>query len=332
VRRLGKSLTRRRLLIASGLLLLAAGIAINALAYLQARSMTHFVQQGRRTNAPESLTVLSKLRTLIQGVRIPRPENRTTPADDGLDFQTVRFGGASHDDCEAWYIPAVKPKGLILAFHAYTTCKASILPAAREFHELGYDVLMVDFRGSGGSRSSDTTIGYRESEDVAAAVDFAARQYGSRRMVLYGQSMGGCAILRAVALLGVQPAGIIIESTYDRLLSTVEDRFRAMGLPTFPLARLLVFWGGVQLGFDGFALNPADFAEKVRCPTLSFQGGLDVRVTNAQSQNLFNHLAGPKQFELYPNCGHCGFLTSDRARWIRAVSTLLLKSQSMQTN
>ena len=104
--------------------------------------------------------------------------------------------------------------------------------------------------------------------------------------------MGGAAILRAVAQLRVNPDAVIIESTFDSLLSTAKNRFTTMGLPTFPFAQLLVFWGAIQEGYNGFALNPADYATHVRCPVLMFQGGNDPRVTNAQAENLFNHLAG----------------------------------------
>ena len=41
----------------------------------------------------------------------------------------------------------------------------------------------------------------------------------------------------------VMPA-VVVESVFDRLLSTAENRFHSMGIPAFPMARLLIFWGG----------------------------------------------------------------------------------------
>jgi hypothetical protein len=61
--------------------------------------------------------------------------------------------------------------------------------------------------------------------------------------------MGSAAILRAVALRGISPAALVLECPFDRLLSSVENRFAIMGLPPVPVARLLVFWGGIQHGF-----------------------------------------------------------------------------------
>jgi pimeloyl-ACP methyl ester carboxylesterase len=96
-----------------------------------------------------------------------------------------------------------------------------------------------------------------------------------------------------------------------------------MGLPAFPLANLLVFWGGEQLAYSGLRLNPAEYAAQVHCPTLVFQGDLDRRVTTSQAKNVFDHLAGPKQFELFPNCGHCAFLAQDPKRWTSTVANFL---------
>jgi len=313
---------RRRILIALAVLLVVV-IGVNAIAYMQARAMTHFVDGGDRTAPPEAMGIARKIGVLFIGVRIPRPVNLVNPADVGLEYQTVRFGGTAGADCEGWYVPTANPTGLCIAFHAYTSSKSSLLGAATAFREMGWDVMLVDFRGSGGSVGDRTTMGFDEANDVAAAVDFAAHRWPGRTVVLYGQSMGGAAILRAVADLGVNPSAVIIESTFDRLLSTAQNRFHAMGLPALGLSQLLVFWGGEQVGFNGFKHNPADYATRVHCPVLMMQGSQDPRVTDDQARNLFDHLAGPRQFELFPDCGHCEFLSKDSVRWTATVSTFL---------
>lgn len=174
--------------------LIFAFTTINIIAYRQAWSMTHFVEGGQRTSPPETLSLLQKIKILFAGIHVTRPVDKATPADIPLPFQTFRFGGASNDNCEAWFIPADNAKAICIGFHPYTASKSSLLGPAKAFHNLAYDVLLVDFRGSGGSRGNDTTHGYREAEDVAAAVDFASRQWPKEPEILYGQSMGGAAI------------------------------------------------------------------------------------------------------------------------------------------
>jgi hypothetical protein len=303
-------------------LLLTTIVAVNAIAFVQAWSMTHFVAGGHRTDAPEKLSIGQKLWVMLTGVRTPRPANLLSPADFGMDYKTAHLR-ADDVHLETWWIPtADQPRGLVLMYHAYVSSKSSLLPAAEQFHQMGYAVEMVDFRGSGGSSGNSTTIGFREADDVVATVADARQNHlaAHEPLILFGQSMGAAAVLRAVGDLGVSPDAIIIESPYDRLLSTAGNRFHAMHLPAFPLANLLVFWGGVQQGYWGFAMNPADSARRVHCPVLMFHGQLDARVTPEQAKSVYNNLAGPKHMEWYENAGHCSFLSSDPVRWREAVS------------
>jgi hypothetical protein len=156
-----KRRSRRRILVA---LLLLIVVAINAIAFLQAWSMTHFVGVGLHTDAPEKLSFVRKVWVVLTGVHIPRLTNLQNPSDFGLDYQTghVRSTGA---DLEVWSIPAAdRTRGLVLMYHAYASSKSSLLPAAREFHLMGYALEMVDFPGSGGSGGNSTTIGFREAD------------------------------------------------------------------------------------------------------------------------------------------------------------------------
>ncbi|NOK62221.1 MAG: alpha/beta fold hydrolase [Chloroflexi bacterium AL-W] len=77
---------------------------------------------------------------------------------------------------------------------------------------------------------------------------------------LYGVSMGSSAILRAVALHDLDPDVLILEGVFDRLTTTTRHRFAAFGVPVFPATELLLFWGSVQMGYNGFRHNPVGYA------------------------------------------------------------------------
>jgi alpha-beta hydrolase superfamily lysophospholipase len=312
---------RRRLL---ALALIVPFLLLNVVAYRQAHALTHYVPGGARIGSPEALSRWQKARVLFTGAAVPRPENRSTPAAFQLPFSTHTITGDGAT-LEAWHVPAAAPRGLVLLFHGHAASKAALLPEAAAFHEWGYDALLVDFRGSGGSSDSVTTIGVREADDVAAAVAYARGQWPGRRLVLFGPSMGAVAILRAVALGGVAADALVLECPFDRLLTTVEHRFDAMGLPPFPLARLLVFWGGVQHGFDPFAHNPVEYAAGVRCPTLLMHGARDPRVRSAEAESVFAALAGPKRWELFAEAGHQSYCGQCRERWGEVVQEFLIE-------
>lgn len=298
-----------------GVALLTAFLFLNVVAFLHARAMTHFTTGGARTGNPETLSVWGKAKIFLTGVNIPRPTNRTTPDSLGLPFEVQRFQGAAGQNLEAWFIPRADAKGLVVLFHGYSASKGNVLTEAKAFHVMGYDTFLVDFRGSGGSDGNETTIGVVEADDVVSAVAHVRAHWPERRLILFGQSMGSVAILRAVGVLGVRADTLILECPFDRLLATVGNRFGSMGLPQFPMAHLLVFWGGWQQGFNGFDHNPVEYARGVHCPVLLLQGGKDLRVTPAQAETIFANLPGDKQFELFEEVGHVSYVTAAPERW-----------------
>jgi alpha-beta hydrolase superfamily lysophospholipase len=103
----------------------------------------------------------------------------------------------------------------------------------------------------------------------------------------------------------LKPDGLILEMPYGSLLDTVRRRFELMGFPvSAPFAELLVFWGGVQHGYNAFQLNPVAFASAVTTPTLLLGGSQDYRVSPEVLEQLGNNLAGPKRIQIFDNRGH----------------------------
>ena len=119
-----------------------------------------------------------------------------------------------------------------------------------------------------------------------------------------------------------------MECPFDRLLNTVENRFSAMAVPSFPFAQLLVFWGGVQQGMNGFAHNPVNYAASVHCPVLLLHGEQDPRVSVPQIRSIYENLAGNKELVLFPHAGHESYLQSDSERWKRTVGEFLRRIEN----
>lgn len=296
---------------------------INLLAYRHAYAMLNFSATGERTRPPEDLSLRQKFKILLNGVNIPKPQNQATPASFNLPYETHCLKVDETTKLETWHIPQTQAKGIILMFHGYAAAKSSLLPEAQAWHELGYTTWLIDFRNSGGSNGNQTSVGFYEAEDVAAAVAYIGQNSEGQPLILYGQSMGGAAILRAMATHRVKADALIIEAVFDRMLSTVQNRFAAMGWPSFPAAQLLIFWGGVQSGFDGFSHNPADYAAAVECPTLMLHGTNDPRATLRQAQAVFENLQSPKQFEVLAGLGHESYVAVQPERWKQTVSQFL---------
>ena len=303
--------------------LLSAVVSTNVIAFMQARAMTNFTGGGERSAGPEQLSLLDGLAVIVSGVNIPRPQNRRTPADLGLSFETHRFPSGNGSTLDAWYVPG-KDEGVIVAlFHGYAASKSTLLPAARVFHEIGVGTLLVDFYGSGESSGNDTTLGVEEARDVEATINFARRTWPNRKIVLYGASMGGAAILRAIAAEGPKPDAVILESTFDTLLHTARNRFHATGLPSTPFAELLLFWGSLQRWFNFFSHNPIVYAHAVTCPALVLHGEKDARVSIEQARGIAQAIGDKARFIAYPDVPHMPIVDARPSEWRRDMRVFL---------
>lgn len=303
--------------------LLSAIVSLNVVAFMQARAMTHFADGGARTAAPEQLSAWKKFSVLLSGVNIPRPQNGRTPSSWAPDFQTHRFQNPDGVTLEAWYVAGGNDRPIVALFHGFAASKAALLPAAQVFHEFGYGVLLVDFYGSGGSTGSGTTIGVKEADDVAATLAYARRTWPGRKVILYGISMGGAALLRAIAVNGARPEAIIVEATFDRLRHTSQNRFRVMGVPIAPLADLLLFWGSVQHGFIFFSHNPVEYARAVKWPALILHGEDDQRTTLAQGRAVATAMGAHGQFISFAGVRHMPIVEARPEQWREAVRQFL---------
>lgn len=304
-------------------LLVAAFFLLNVFAFFHARSMGHYAEGAERTDPPEELSALGKAKVLLTGPTFTRPENDRTPEDFGLDYETLYFGGAFDVRLEAWQIERAGNRGLILMFHGHGASKDCLLPAAEALHKMNWDCALVDFHGSGGSGTSITSVGWHEASDVAAAFHYFEPMYQGKPIVLHGMSMGSAAILRAVHQMHIRPDGVLLELPYDNLLNAARTRFRAMQLPSWPAAELIVFYGGVNGGFNGFELNPTKFAQSVTCPALVLNAEHDLRAPPKQATAVFKNLSGPKTRRQFAGIGHRTLVNHDPQTWNGTVSAFL---------
>src|SRR6185436_10280618 len=97
--------------------LTSALVSVNILAFVQARAMTRFVEDGERTARPEQLSLVERVSVILSGVNIPRPRNLSTPAKYKLDFQVQRFASRDGSNLEAWYVPGREDRPVVLLFH-----------------------------------------------------------------------------------------------------------------------------------------------------------------------------------------------------------------------
>ncbi len=311
----------KRIVIA--LLLLFA--LMNIVASFHAYKFTHFaVNLTEKTNSPEKLSSFGIFKTLLLGVSNPKPANVDQPRQN---YSTIVL--ESNKKIECWQIdfdPSAmldSALGTVVLFHGYCGSKSSMLDKSDAFCRLGYNTVLVDFMGSGGSEDDQTTIGFYEAEQVKTVFDYLTAQ-GETNIYLFGTSMGAVAILKAISDYDITPKGIILECPFGSMYQTTCARFEQMHTPAFPMAALLVFWGGVENGFWAFGHNPTKYAEKVSVPTLLLYGEQDKNVSRQEIDDIFTNLKGYKVLKTYELAGHENYLIQYRDEWTKDVTAFLI--------
>lgn len=301
-----------------GWVVLVGIILVNIAAYNHAYRFTHFIEEKGEKVTADGLSLWKKLEVVFLGIKNPKPRNTSVPTKP---YKTVKI--QSHQLLEGWLIEKENHKGIVILFHGYRGNKSASIKYSDEFHKLGYTTLLVDFMGSGDSSGNQTTIGAKESKDVKEAYEFVKNKYPKDEIILYGTSMGAVSILKSLNDYKIEPDKIVVACPFGSMKATVKKRFDVMGVPSYGLAELLLFYGGLQNGFNGFEHNPTRYAENIATPTLLLYGMQDQRVDLNEVESIYQNLKGEKTFIKFKNSGHGGYLRDSKVAWSNAVVDFL---------
>jgi uncharacterized protein len=295
-------------------------ILVNIIVAIQANRMMHFDDNPNRIARKKlnELTILDKIFGLKQ-LKRPATDSFKMPHD------TIKFPSDGFE-LEGWYAHHdTNSRGFALLFHGFGSSKEECTRSATFFYNQGYDVLMTDFRAHGNSSGNESMGGYVENKDVAAAYRFAESK-GAKNIVLWGVSMGAASILNAVANDDLKPSKIFLDCPYASFLDGTKGFLRMIHAPETPLAHLMLFWGSVENGAWAFNNQPKEYAKKVTMPTLLMRGAKDVRVSQAETELIFNNLAAKdKQLVIFNDSPHGAIAKFEKEKWEATVKAFLEK-------
>lgn len=174
--------------------------------------------------------------------------------------------------------------GLILYFHGNRHSLDRWGRYATDLTALGYDVLMIDYRGYGKSTGYPSEAGLYE--DAEATWAWAKEKFPELPLIYYGRSLGtGVATALAVRH---EPQKLILETPYDELKNVVPWYLRAM-LYIIPLRH-------------SFRNN--DRVPKISCPILILQGTADPIVPLSSALGLRPLLKPTDRFVIIKGGSH----------------------------
>ena len=146
----------------------------------------------------------------------------------------VQFTVSGLGNREGWFFPGLRGAPTIILCHGYESSKSELLTLVSALQDHQYNVFLFDFAAHGANQGM-TTFGYKEAEEVRAAIDtLAARSdVDPTSFGLWGYNLGAYASLRE-AETDKRVRALVLDSVYDDPKQMVQLQMRTTGLGSFP--------------------------------------------------------------------------------------------------
>ena len=242
-------------------------------------------------------------------------------------YQNVQFITSDGLTLKGWYIPAPRNRGLVIFVHGLNANRTELIDEADFVTAAGYGALLFDLRNQGESDGNVTTLWLEEVLDVEAAVGFVRQTAGAATPVaLFGHSMGGATVLLAAVKIP-EIRAVIAESAYTSVEDNITEGVRGLtGLPPFPFAPIIVFFGEREAGVDIRSVRPLDVVGQINPrPVLFIHGELDGLILPQNSRKLYEAAREPKELYIVQNAGHGSFLEAAPEEYPRRILAFLEK-------
>ncbi len=204
------------------------------------------------------------------------------------------------------WVPGRGDYPTVVLCHGYFKSLAEPCDLGIALNEAGYNVFLFDFRACGRSGGRFTTIGYKETWDVLAAIRCVEDRYGRGPVGVLGISMGAAAAIIAASQTD-RIAAVVADSAFAHLEGVMRKK-----IPEFaPAAWMVPFgWVSVLIGeiLAGGRLRrvrPVDYVAGISPrPVLFVHGENDSYVPADQPGELFESAGEPKESWMAPGSDH----------------------------
>ena len=267
----------------------------------------------------------------VRRFQFPDKENAgLTPTSFDLGFEDIAFASSDGVALKGWWVPAREDLGTVVLVHGLNRSRIEMARKLPFLHRAGWNALLFDLRHHGESGGDATTFGYRERQDVEAAVALA-RSRAKGPVVLWGVSLGAASVMLAAAD-DRSIAGVVCDSSYRSLRDTVAHhvvlarhwRWWLNIVPAWPVADEVVYWMGRRGHFDPDVVDVQGVAARLAPrPVLFVCNSGDRRMPKEIAVGLTDTVGASASLLVVPGDSHGGAYRDGTAAYETAVSKLL---------
>jgi len=248
---------------------------------------------------------------LMQGRMIFYPTGKliASPADIGLEYESVTLKTSDHIELHGWFVPAREERGALLFFHGNAGNISHRLDSLKIFHDLGLSTLIIDYRGYGRSHGSITEQGTYLDAEAAWRYITEARKIPAQKIVVFGRSLG--AAIAANIASRKKVGALMLESAF----TSIPD----MGAKLYPYAPVRLL--------SRFRYDTRKFLHSVSCPVLIIHSPHDDIIPFENGLQLYRSAREPKTILEIQGGHNEGFLLSGQ-KYIEGIGKFLTANLS----
>lgn len=228
------------------------------------------------------------------------------PSAVGLSYEPVDLLTTDNIHLDAWFIPAPEKRGVILFCHGNAGNISHRLDSLLLFHNMGFAVLIFDYRGYGRSKGHPSEAGTYLDVEAAWHYLTAEREFEPSRIILFGRSLGAAVAVHQAAVS--TPGALILESSFTSVPDMASELYPF--LPARWLTRL--------------HYNVQQQLQNVSCPVLVVHSRDDEIIPFNHGLRLYKTARQPKEFLELRGGHNDGFLLAGQT-YTRALNGFLTK-------
>lgn len=242
--------------------------------------------------------------------------------------EQISYSDANTGTREGWFFPGLKSAPTILLCPGYGVGREELLPLATALQEQGYNVTLVQFTGEGSNKGIGTTLGYREVQELRAALSALAQRtdVDKSRFGLWGTDMGSYAAM-SLAESDPRVRGIAVESVYNRpeeMLRLLVNRYGIGSLPLLP--------SFAEKAFDWLNYNDAGvpalsqrLSRLAGVPKLFIEASDSPELAKATGR-LFVEAPEPKEQAMITHGNYAGMLDEEKRSYENRIASFFLSN------
>ncbi len=196
---------------------------------------------------------------------------------------------------------------------------------ARPYSDLGFNVLVLDPRAHGLSDGVYNTVGFEESKDVLAWVNYLNETYALNSIMFHGICIGAAGGMLAITSPDCPEnvVALVTEGMFANFGESMKNHLIERKKLMFPIMQAINFWMKVYTGHS-MKKGPINYIHKMNKPLLMLQGKKDNYSLLEYAEKMYNLCPSEsKRLVLFDEGAHSMLRITDTKKYDLAISQFI---------